>query len=139
MDKIRILHVLSDTNIGGAGRLLYNLAESIDKRKFEFLYAFPNESELVKLFDGSKIYTLSNAADRSFGIGAAREIISIVNNAQPHIIHTHSALFARIGAKLAGFDRARVVYTKHCVFDLPKITEYKAIKVKKDLVYLYQM
>lgn len=132
MEKIRILHVLTDSNIGGAGRLLYNLAESIDKSRFEFIYVFPRGSALVKLFKGSKIYTLSRGADRSFDLGAIREIKAIITITQPHIIHTHSSLFARIGAKLAGFDERRVVYTKHCVFELPRRIKYKAFR------YLYR-
>jgi len=132
MEKIRILHVLTDSNIGGAGRLLYNLAESIDKSRFEFIYVFPKGSALVKLFKGAKIYTVSSGVDRSFDLGAIREIKAIITITQPHIIHTHSSLFARIGAKLAGFDEGRVVYTKHCVFELPRRIKYKAFR------YLYR-
>ena len=132
MKKIKILQILSDTNIGGAGRLLYNLAESIDNDEFEFIYVFPRGSELCKLFSEqnhkNKIYTISNGRDRSFDFRAATEIKRIIKATQPHIIHTHSSLFARIGACLAGFDKKRVVYTKHCVFDLPVITKYKVFR-----------
>lgn len=132
MKKIKVLQILSDTNIGGAGRLLYNLAESINRKKFEFIYVFPKESELCKLFreqnHRNKIYTISNGCDRSLDFRAAAEIRQIIKATHPHIIHTHSSLFARIGARLAGFDKKRVVYTKHCVFDLPKITKYKVFR-----------
>ena len=50
MNKIRVLHILSDTNIGGAGRLLFNLSQSIDKSKFEFIFVFPKGSKLIKMF-----------------------------------------------------------------------------------------
>ena len=128
MEKIRILHILSDTNIGGAGRLLYNLSECIDKNKFEFIYVFPKGSDLIDVFKGSKIYCISGGCDRSFDPSAIREVKKIISIAQPHIIHTHSALFARIGARLGGFSKERVVYTKHCVFNIPKIAKYRVFK-----------
>ena len=128
MGKIRILQVLSDSNIGGAGRLLYNLSKSINSEKFEFIYVFPKGSELCELFNEEKKYILSHGSDRSSDIRAALEIRRIIKSSQPHIIHTHSSLFARIGAKLAGFDKKRVIYTKHCVFDTPKITESKIFR-----------
>ena len=46
MKKIRVLHVLSDTNVGGAGKLLLNLSTCIDKNKFEFI--FPSSSVALK-------------------------------------------------------------------------------------------
>ena len=132
MKKIRVLQILSDSNIGGAGRLLYNLAECIDKRYFEFIYVFPNGSELYPLFKKqdplNKIYTISSGKDRSSDLKAAFELSRIIKMSHPHIIHTHSSLFARMGAKLAGFDKNRVVYTKHCVFELPRITKSKAFR-----------
>ena len=132
MEKIKVLQILSDTNIGGAGRLLFNLAESIDHDKFEFIYVFPRGSELCKQFrkqnHRNKIYTISGGRNRSLDLRAAADIRWIIKSAQPHIIHTHSSLFARIGAHLAGFDKKRIVYTKHCVFELPKITQSKAFR-----------
>lgn len=137
MKKIKILHVLSDSNIGGAGRLLYNLADSIDKEKFEFIYVFPKGSKLIEFFrkDNSncKIYTIANGKDKSFDIKASFEIAKIIKKVSPDIVHTHSALFARIGAKIVSFDKQRVVYTKHCVFETPKIYNLKIIKYIYDI------
>ena len=126
--KIRILHVLTDTNIGGAGTLLYNLKSAVNRQKYEFAFVFSKDSELIDLFRGERIYLLNNGADRSLDLKAALEIKRIIEIEKPDIIHTHSALFARIGARLARFDKRRVVYTKHCVFDVPKFTKYKLFR-----------
>ena len=126
--KIRVLHVLNDTNIGGAGTLLYNLKCAINRQEYEFAFAFPHNSELVKLFTGERIYLLNNGADHSVNLRAALEIKKIIKIEKPDIIHTHSSLFARVGARLRRFDKNRIVYTKHCVFDTPKFAKYKALR-----------
>ena len=138
MKRIRILHVLSDTNIGGAGRLLYNLARSIDKSRLEFIYAFPEGSQLTDLFKKQdpecEIYTFKHGNDRSFDISAIMELAKIIKTVSPDIIHTHSSFFARVAARVSGIDKSRIVYTKHCVFDSPQIVKNKLFKKAYSLV-----
>ena len=131
MKKIKILQIISDTNIGGAGILLYNLASCIDNDKFEFIYAFPQNSALCELFDSQKekIYSIRGGKDKSKDMHASFEISRIIKKTSPDIIHTHSALFGRIGAKIAGIHTNKIIYTKHCVFDPPRI--YKNPFIKK--------
>ena len=120
MKKIRVLHILSDTNIGGAGRLLLNLSESINKSKFEFIFVFPKGSKLIKLFKKQgRIYCYSGKGDRSFDIKSIISIMNIIKLTRPHIIHTQSSLSGRISAIICGISKKRVIYTKHCVFDIP--------------------
>ena len=123
---------MSDTNIGGAGRLLCNLAKAIDKTNFEFIYVFPEGSQLIDLFKNeypnNKIYTLKHGKDSSFDLLAARELIKIIKTVSPDIIHAHSSFFARLAARLSGIDKSRIVYTKHCVFDSPRIVKNKLFK-----------
>ena len=44
---IKILHVISDQNIGGAGRLLLNLLACGDRERFCFAVVVPVGSRLV--------------------------------------------------------------------------------------------
>ena len=75
MKKIRVLHILSDTNIGGAGRLLFNLSESIDKSRFEFIFVFPEGSKLLQLFKNQgSLYCYSGKGDKSFDIQSIIQI-----------------------------------------------------------------
>ena len=67
MKKIRVLHILSDTNIGGAGRLLFNLSQSVNKSNIEFVFAFPKGSKLINLFKKQgRVYCYSGNGDKSF-------------------------------------------------------------------------
>lgn len=119
MKKIRVLHILSDTNIGGAGRLLLNLSKCIDKSRFEFIFAFPRGSQLIKLFKNiGKIYVYDGVGDKSLDIKSIISIRKIIKKSNPDIIHTHSTLSGRIAALINGIKKNRIVYTKHCVFDL---------------------
>ena len=45
--KIRVLHCISDSNIGGAGRLLLHLFRHFDKDIFEVTAVVPKGSDLV--------------------------------------------------------------------------------------------
>lgn len=121
--KIKILHILCDSNIGGAGRLLYNLSSCIDRNRFNFVFIFFKESRLIKLFKplGFKIYLAENCKDRSFDINFIFEAREIIRNELPDIVHTHSSLSGRIASILAGIPRSGNIYTKHCVFDVPTI------------------
>ena len=45
---IKICHIISDTNIGGAGILLLNLLSGLDRRRFSVSVILPRESLLKK-------------------------------------------------------------------------------------------
>ena len=118
--KIKVLHIISDSNFGGAGRLLLTLSECINKSKFEFLFAVPNKSLLCDMLqkEGS-VFRYSGNGDKSLDIKAIHSIVKIVKKAKPHIVHTHSLFAGRLAARLAGIKTHRIVYTKHCVFEIP--------------------
>ena len=52
---IRVLHVISDIGIGGAGRWILNLIDNIDRSKFTLEVAIPEESFLKKLIEQAGI------------------------------------------------------------------------------------
>jgi hypothetical protein len=69
--KIKVMHIISDTNIGGAGKLLLTLSECIDNRKFEFTYALPNNSLLYpKLKKQGRTFVFKGPGDKSFSVRA---------------------------------------------------------------------
>ena len=45
---IKVMQVLSDTNIGGAGRWLINVLKHIDREEFDVIVAIPEGSLLKK-------------------------------------------------------------------------------------------
>ena len=48
---IRVLNIISDTNIGGAGRVILNYLRYADRDKFETLVAIPRGSLLKPLLE----------------------------------------------------------------------------------------
>ena len=38
---IKVLHILSDTNVGGAGRLMVNYLHNFDRTKFDIRVVLP--------------------------------------------------------------------------------------------------
>lgn len=132
MKKIKVMHIISDTNVGGAGKLLYNLCKSIDVERFHFWIVLPENSALIKLFSNMSpnvsICRIKNGQDRSFDLKASFEVGQLIKRLNPDIVHTHSALYGRIGAKFVLYETKKVVYTKHCVFELPKFRKIGIIK-----------
>ena len=65
---IRVLNIISDTNIGGAGRVILNYLRYTDKSKFETMVAIPKGSLLKQPLEelGVTIYEVDGMADRSF-------------------------------------------------------------------------
>jgi glycosyltransferase involved in cell wall biosynthesis len=116
--KIRILHVISDTNFGGAGRLIVNLSKSIDRQRFEFVFAIPDGSRLENILrQEGRVVCFKGEGDASFSFSNIPSLCRIIKGVKPDIVHTHSSLSGRIAAAVCGVNKAGRVYTKHCVFD----------------------
>ena len=110
--KIRILHVISDTNIGGAGKLLLNLSKCIDKNKFELVFAVPQGSKLkIELKKEGRVYSFLGKGDKSADILAVPSICRIIKGVRPNIVHTHSSISGRIAAIISGIKKEKIVYT----------------------------
>lgn len=118
---IKVKHVISDKNIGGAGRLLLNLLANTDRKLFEPSVVLPYGSLLKP-----EIKKLGVKAVES-GLGIF-ELFEIMRNERPNIVHTHAAATARIAARLCG---AVTVNTRHCADDRKSRTPiYKRAAVK---------
>ena len=116
---IRLTHIITDTNIGGAGVLLLNQLKRFDRNSFDITVVLPRGSELKTRVTalGFPVVESSRGADRSFELRAIPEYSSILKSLKPDIVHCHGALSARIASLLAGV-RVRV-YTRHCAFTPP--------------------
>lgn len=112
---IKVMHVCSDTNIGGAGRYLLNLLEESDKEAFELVFVLPQRSKLKALLEksGGKVKEVAIAPDQSFNRHDVPIFMKLIKELQPDIIHTHASLSARIAAKLIGAKG--LIYTRHYV------------------------
>lgn len=120
MEKIKILHVLTDTNIGGAGTLLINYLHCFDREKYDIAVCLPQGAALTPMVEaeGYRVIPLQHGHDKSFEMSALSEFIRLFRAEKPDIVHTHSAFSAKLAAYLAGVKSR--IYTRHCAFDMPK-------------------
>ncbi|MBQ8526607.1 MAG: glycosyltransferase family 4 protein [Clostridia bacterium] len=120
---IKVINVISDTNIGGAGKCVLTFLKHYDKSKFKVLAVIPENSllapEIEKL--GGQYITCRGIADKSLGKEGIRALKRIFREQAPDIIHTHGCMSARIAGRLYG--KAKIIYTRHSVFEpSPKIS-----------------
>lgn len=111
---MKILHVLSDTNIGGAGILLLNCLRHFDRARFDVKVVLPRGAELsprVKEL-GYEVIEMENGRDASYEKEATKELCKILRDEKPYIVHTHSSFSARIAARRCGVPL--VFQTHHC-------------------------
>lgn len=111
---IKVIHVLSDMKIGGAGSWLLNLLGATDKERFEVKAVLPQGSLLIDKVRGLgfEVIPVDGMKDKSFDAGAVSLMLSIFRKEKPQIVHTHASLSARLAARMAG---AKIINTKHCI------------------------
>ena len=123
---MRVLHVISDQNIGGAGILLSTLLKTFDKECVQSFVALPHKSLLYERLSPfvEQSFFLKHPCDR-ISVASVRELKHIIAESGADIVHTNAALSARIAGKLCG--RA-VVHTRHCCFEPQGIWKSKMIR-----------
>lgn len=111
---MKILFVISDRNIGGAGVQLCNILRHIDRRQFRCSVALPFRSDLRARLLALRVpvHELHNPCDEP-SPRAVRELTCLIREVNPDIVHTNAALAARLAGRLCG---KRVVYTRHCAY-----------------------
>ncbi|MBO5930844.1 MAG: glycosyltransferase [Clostridia bacterium] len=111
---MKVLHVISDQNIGGAGVLLSNLLTCFDREKVESIVALPNGSMLAQRLDkiGVPLLYLSAVCER-VSPSSVWELSRIIKRNNINIVHTNAAISARVAARLCGVP---VLHTRHCYF-----------------------
>ena len=120
---IRILNIISDTNIGGAGRVILNYLRYADRNKFETLVAIPRGSLLKPLLEEAEVpvYEVDGMADCSYASQDVKALQALIRRVKPDLVHTHGALSGRIAAKRC---HVPVVYSRHSAFPVPAKLKY---------------
>lgn len=113
---IKVLHILSDTNVGGAGRLMVNYLHNFDRTKFDIRVVLPKDSQLIPFIAAEHypIIEIEHGRDKSFDMSAMREIRKIIKEYKPDIVHTHSAFSGKLAAWLCRVPCR--FYTRHSAF-----------------------
>lgn len=114
---MKILHILTDRNIGGAGRHLCYLLEAADREQNEYCVLLPAGAALTPRLRALGVpVTEVEGMNASRCPRAYRALLAAIRDARPDVVHTHSCYTAQKAAKRAGVP-CRVL-TKHCS-DLP--------------------
>ena len=114
----KVMNIISDTNIGGAGRVLINYMKYYDSEKYELSVVMPKGSKLKEPLTalGAVIYEVDGIGDRSISREGVKELKKVIKRANPDIVHTHGALSGRIAGRQCG---KKVIYTRHSAFPVP--------------------
>lgn len=112
-DSLKVLHVITDSGIGGAGRYLLALFQGIHTRESGItLEAMCPDGALAR--ELSKLgfpVTHLPTGDRSLSMGNLTAVRSVLAGRHYHLIHTHASLAGRLAARLNG--QPAVVMTRH--------------------------
>jgi len=112
MNKIKVLHIITDANIGGAGSHLLTFFPVANRDIFSYEVALPTGSKLISQLDVP--YTeLPHITARSFSLKGLMALYRLIKQKSPDIVHTHASLAGRIAARLCG---CKIVHTRHSVF-----------------------
>lgn len=117
MRKLKIMHIITGLNPGGAERVVYDLCKHLDKVRFDNLVVVMSEKDLlVPVFLDSSIQTISLKMKRnpfSF-IRGLKKIKDVVQSEQVDILHAHMYHAMVAGVCLKKMTREMpLVFTPH--------------------------
>lgn len=117
---MRVVEVISDMNIGGAGVLLLNRLAYCNGDKYNTCVALPRGSALAPRIRalGVECVEMDVRGDASFDLRAIGKYIRLFRRHRPEVINSHGALSARLAAMLCGVPLK--ICTRHCFFPVPK-------------------
>ena len=116
----KVINVISDLNIGGAGKCLLNFLKYYDRDCFEILTVIPKNSLLKKHLTelNERFVEVDGLADKSLDLKVIKTLKKLFKAEKPDIVHCHAAMSARIAAKFV--KNTKIVYTRHSVFEPSK-------------------
>lgn len=113
---MKVLYLLTDTNVGGAGRYLLTLIRHTDRTSTELLVALPHSAALRPDFEalGVTVIPLAGCADRSWSPADMREIFCVIRREKPDVVSANACLSGRIAAWLRRVPCR--VFVRHSAF-----------------------
>ncbi|MDR1150309.1 MAG: glycosyltransferase [Clostridiales bacterium] len=112
---MKVFHVVTDKNVGGAGVSACSLLEFLNKSEIDLGLVVPSESFLLCFFRYKKvrIFEIENLS-KSFDLISVFKFVCLFLKEKPDLIHTHACLSARIAARLLNI---KIIYTRHWICD----------------------
>ncbi len=124
---MRVLHIISDRNIGGAGILLLNLLRHFDRLRVESTVAAPQGSALIERIEtlGVPVRELKFPCDR-LSANSVWEIGELIARERVDLVHANAAFSGRIAGRSRG---VRVVHTRHCCFPHEGLLKSRSVRM----------
>lgn len=115
---IKVIQVVSDTNIGGAGRYLLNYLKYFDRTAFHVSVILPENSRLTPFVRryGVEIIEVPFMADVSYDRRCVKVLCNVFRRIRPDILHTHASLSARVAGRRMHVPC--IINTRHCMEDV---------------------
>lgn len=113
---IKVCQVVSDTNVGGAGRYLLNYLKYFDREKYKVSVVIPQGSKLlefVAIHQDVDIFEMPYMADKSYDKRCVEVLTELFKKENFDILHTHASLSARIAGRKAKIKT--IIATRHCI------------------------
>ena len=109
---MKIMHICTDSKIGGAIVSLYRLVSVSLREDIEHIVILAPDCVMLRAFSdlGVTVVTLSDS-DRSFSIKDVFKTIYYIRRFRPDVVHTHGSVSGRIAAFICSV-RSRI-YTRH--------------------------
>ena len=116
---MKVLMVISDTNIGGAGKWILEYFRYRNKDRFQVKAVIPTGSKLKPLYEEAGLTTIEcdGIADTSYQKSGVKNLYRIFRQERPDIVHAHGSMSARVAAAKWGSHVKKIVYTRHSVFE----------------------
>ncbi len=110
-----VLQILSDTNLGGAGRYLLNLFSAWDRERYDMVLAVPKGAVLTDQVRalGVPVIEVGMDGERSMDVRGILRLRDVCMLLRPELVQTHGSLSGRIAARACG---AKIIYTRHSAF-----------------------
>ena len=121
---IKVLNIISDSNIGGAGKCVIYFCRSYNKNEFDVSVVVPKGSELIPELEKTKvkIIEIDGLKDKSLDFKSFFKLRKIIKQEKPDIVHTHASFIARLAARFV--SGTKIIYTRHSVFPVSNFIKH---------------
>ena len=115
----KVLYVITKSNWGGAQRYVYDLATNLDKSQFTPVVALGGDGPLGTMLEHAGIQVIrlgamQNSTGLKNSIASTRELLTILKQEQPAVVHLNSSIAGCLGAIAARIARVpRIIFTAH--------------------------